>query len=199
MAAIDINTIQKSTAGQITVGARPGPGAPSRGGNFTIAIGIGAAVIVGGMAGTISFFDANAKKDIETVSREVAALEERRTRADEVRLLAFDTQLKTLRRLLDQHARPANIFEVLEGTTLPETVLKAFTWSNEGRLVVSGETANYSTLGRQLVAYSQDSRIANVELTGLGSGAGAGGAFGFTVMLSLRPDVVLAAPTSTRP
>lgn len=197
MAAIDINTIQKTAAGQIAPGARPGPGAPSRGGNFALTVGVLAAVIVGGAAGTLSFFDANTKKAIEAVNGEIAAFEQGRERAQEARLLAFNTQLKTLRRLLDQHARPSNIFEVLEGTTLPDTILKSFTWSDKGRLTLNGETANYSTLGKQLVAYGQDSRITGVELTSFGQNVGS--AFGFTVVLSLKPEVVLAAPTSTRP
>lgn len=196
MAAIDINTIQKSTVGQIALGVRPGPGAPSRGGNFALVLGVLAAVIVGGAAGAVSFFDANVKKDIEAVNAEVASFEQGRDRSQEARLLAFNTQLKTLRRLLDQHTRPGNIFEVLEGTTLPETTLKSFTWSDKGRLTVVGETANYSTLGKQLVAYGQDSRIAGVDLTSFGQGSGS--AFGFTIALSLKPEVVLAA-TSTRP
>lgn len=196
MAAIDISTIQKSTVGQIPPGTRPRPGVPSRGGNFALILGVLAAVIVGGAAGAVSFFDANVKKDIEAVNAEVAALEQERDRSQEVRLLAFNTQLKTLRRLLDQHVRPGNIFEVFEGTTLPETTLKSFAWSDGGRLTVVGETANYGTLGKQLVVYGQDSRIAGVELTSFGQDSRS--AFGFTVVLLLKPEVVLAA-TSTRP
>ncbi len=197
MVAIDINTIQKSAVGQIAVGPRPRLGATPRGGNLALAVGILAAVIVGGAAGVLSFFDARLKQDIEAVNAEVASLDQGRKHVEEARLLAFDTQLKTLKKLLDQHVRPANVFTVLEETTLPETVLKAFTWSNDGRVTVSGETANHSTLGKQLVVYGQDSRIASAELTGFSPNQE--GAFGFTVVLSLKPDVVFVTPTSTQP
>ncbi|MBI2624186.1 hypothetical protein HYW67_01685 [Candidatus Parcubacteria bacterium] len=197
MTAIDINTIQKSVAGQIATGARPQQNLSRRGGVLTLVLGIVVAVAVGGTAGAISFFDARLKKDIASVNVEIEALENRRDRSIEVRLIGFDTQLKTLKKLLDQHTHPVGVFDVLEETTLPETVLRSFTWSTEGRLAIAGETASYGTLGKQLVVYSDDRRLANVQLTNFSQGQT--GSFDFSISASLKPEATLSTPASVSP
>ncbi|MBI3305102.1 hypothetical protein HYZ80_02160 [Candidatus Parcubacteria bacterium] len=182
--AIDISTIQRATAapapGRATAPARP----------VALIVGIVLVLLLAALTGILMFVRSRAQREAEQVASSIKALDEARKPTDEAKILAFDTQLKTLARLLNGHIRPIRLFDFFETTTLSEAVLKNFVWSSDGRLTLTGDVSNYNALGRQLLVYAQDARVLNVELTGF-TLESAGGV-SFTMALTLKPDVVRA-------
>ncbi|MBI2625953.1 hypothetical protein HY442_02390 [Candidatus Parcubacteria bacterium] len=182
--AIDISTIQRAAAapapGRITAPARP----------VALIVGIVLVLLLAVLTGTLMFLRSRTQGEAEQVASSMKALDEARAPADEANILAFDTQLKTLALLLDGHIRPIKLFDFFETTTLPETVLKNFSWSSDGRLTLAGEVSHYSALGKQLLVYAQDARVLNAELTGFTLESA--GVVSFSMALTLKPDVVRA-------
>lgn len=182
--AIDISTIQRAAAaptpGRATAPARP----------VSLIFGIVLALLLAALTGTLMFLRSRTQRETAQVAASIKALDEARKPAGEAKILAFDTQLKTLARLLDGHTRPIKLFDFFETTTLPEAVLKNFSWSSDGRLTLAGEVYSYNALGKQLLAYAQDERVSNVELTGFTPEST--GVVSFTMALAFRPDTVRA-------
>lgn len=183
--AIDISTIQRAAAapapGRATVPARP----------VALTVGIALVLIMAAFTGALMFLRSRAQRENAQVAASIKALDEARKPSEEAKILAFDTQLKTLARLLDGHTRSVKLFDFFETTTFPEAILKNFSWSSDGRLTLAGEVPNYSALGRQLLIYVQDARVLRAELTGFAFEST--GVVSFTMALTLRPDVLLAA------
>lgn len=105
----------------------------------------------------------------------------------------LDKRLKNLRVLLDNHLFASNIFKVIEQNTHPQARFTTFNFTADSRkLDMSGETASYSALARQIAILERAAQIERVEFGGLSTAEGKG--VGFKLSIIFKPTLLSIRP-----
>ena len=126
-----------------------------------------AAVILGYAA--LFYFegkDRNALQNLEDKTAQVATKEDR---ASESMVLATKKRINNFSKLLQDHKKTSNFFSFLEENTHPKIWLKKVELDTASALAsVSGQTANFKTLGQQiLILQGHSSQVQSVDLISL--------------------------------
>lgn len=80
----------------------------------------------------------------------------------------FAVRLATIDSLLGNHTYTSRIFAFLEQMTHPTVQFKDFTYRTQGSTItMNGATANYTTLGEQIIALEQNSNIHNLTISNI--------------------------------
>lgn len=87
---------------------------------------------------------------LENINKEIGALESKSKE-----LIAFQSKLVAIKSLFDEHVYMSEIFAKLEKTTLPEVSYINISISPNMSVTLNGVTSNYTTLGRQLLAFNR--------------------------------------------
>lgn len=89
--------------------------------------------------------------------------------------------------LLSQHLMSSNFFKVLEALTHPNIWFSEVSLdSDTSKVIISGETEDFQTLGQQLIIFQEAPAIIGSELSQISIGRGR---IQFTFLLSLDPQV----------
>ncbi len=124
----------------------------------TIIVSVIAALAVAALSyGGVLIYGQLQKRTFETVTRpledinkEVSALE---SKAKE--LIAFQSKLVAIKALFDEHLYWSDVFKDLEDATLPEVSYINISISPNMSITLNGVASNYTTLGRQLLAFDR--------------------------------------------
>lgn len=82
-------------------------------------------------------------------------------------LVAFQTELTAIKSLFDDHFYWTAFFKKLEETTLPEVIYTSIAISPDMTVMLAGAATNYTTLGRQYLAFQRASSfISSTEISG---------------------------------
>lgn len=84
------------------------------------------------------------------VEKEISGLESRSKE-----LIAFQSKLVAIKSLFDEHVYWSDVFKKLENTTLPEVSYISISIAPNMSIDVSGVARDYTTLGRQLMAFTR--------------------------------------------
>ncbi len=84
------------------------------------------------------------------VEKEIKGLESRSKE-----LIAFQSKLVAIKSLFDEHLYWSDVFKKLENTTLPEVSYINISIAPNMSISVSGVARDYTTLGRQLLAFTR--------------------------------------------
>lgn len=108
-------------------------------------------------------------------------------------IFLLDERLKNMRMLLSRHTFVSNVFRLIESDSHPLVHFINFSLITDSRkLEVTGETANYTTLSKQIGILERDPQIEKVEFGGLSFTAA--NLLGFKLTIILKPGVLQFRP-----
>lgn len=129
------------------------------------------------------------KQDLNRVEDDIALLEK-----DNKKLLGFQNKLTAIKALLDGQTTFLPFFEKLEEYTLPEVSYDSLSFSRNGDVLLSAGTRNYTTLGRQLLAFEGAEKfLSSVQFSGISSSLDQLGTIigvRFNVIFNLDPELL---------
>jgi len=122
-------------------------------------------------------------------------LSELRTQAEEInrqrdtefeeKVISLEAVLNSLKKILKNHVYWSNVFSKFESLTLPQVRFSNFSANlkDDGSigLTISGNTSGYTYLAKQMVSFSQDELVSNIELSEINLGTEGGIEFGLSV------------------
>ena len=80
----------------------------------------------------------------------------------------FSKKLEDLEKLLQNHVYSSRVFSLIERTTHPKVQFTRFELNVvKGGVIMDGVTSNYRTLGEQMIAFGNDSRIKEFKVSGI--------------------------------
>lgn len=86
-------------------------------------------------------------------------------------IFLLEDRLKSMRAHITRHIFTSHIIRLLEETTHPQVRFSSLVFAPESRKIdLSGETANYASLARQIHFFEQHPQIEKVEFGGLSVG-----------------------------
>lgn len=176
---------------------------------ITYGPGIVALVVILGVALALYavFFSIRVSVESETESlrQETSSLERSRNKQLEADILVFEKRVQALSQLLRSHPYGSEMFGVLEAVTLPTVFYTSFSFSGgvsgaapgrrepekgpEFTVELKGEGSSLLEVARQIIAYSQDSRIVRSDVGGFSISPD--GSASFNASLGISPAVIL--------
>ena len=128
------------------------------------------------------------RSQLDAVEQDIARLEK-----ENKKLLGFQNKLTAVKSLLDSHISPLPFFDELEKNTLPDVSYDTLVLTKKGTASLSAATTNYTTLGRQLLAFEQSERfITRVQFSSISSSLDQlGEIIGIRFSISLNLDPAL--------
>lgn len=109
-------------------------------------------------------------------------------------ILALDERLGIARALISRHTFLSNTLRLVESNTHPQTRFTNFNVGGEGkRIELTGETASYAVLAKQIAFLEGDQNIERVEFGGLSLG-GENGRLGFKLAIVFKPALLQIRP-----
>ncbi|MBI2674216.1 MAG: hypothetical protein HYX22_00560 [Candidatus Yanofskybacteria bacterium] len=138
-----------------------------------------AAVLMGGLY----FYRNSLENKLESLDKEIAALEQGRNRQAEQNILVFNKQISMLSDLLDKHTYWTTAFSKIEGLTQSQVQFGTMVATvADNKIVFEATAANYTTIARQLAAFLSDEAITDVSLNKANTLTD--GRLGFSVQIS---------------
>ncbi|MBI4253398.1 hypothetical protein HY623_04485 [Candidatus Uhrbacteria bacterium] len=129
------------------------------------------------------------RQDLNRIEADIALLEK-----DNKKLLGFQNKLTSIKALLDGQTTFLPFFQKLEENTLPEVSYDTLSFSRNGDVLLSAGAGNYTTLGRQLLAFEQSEKfLKSVQFSGISSSLDQLGSIigvRFSVVLTLNPEIL---------
>jgi len=103
---------------------------------------------------------------IEDIKRESEEIQVQRDTEAEEEVINFDQRIERISSLLDSHVHSTKLFDFIEDNTHPRVQFTAFSFgSTENLIFMSGVTANYVTLGEQIISLQQKEQISSLTLS----------------------------------
>lgn len=122
-----------------------------------------------------------ALQNIETKITQVGTPEEKET---EAKLLALKKRIEKFTILFEERRKSSNFFEFLEEITHPQTRFSNLTLDlNTSQAIISGDTANFQTMGQQFLLFHDQELIQKVDLSDFSIGEAGGIDFTFSIFL----------------
>ena len=111
--------------------------------------------------------ESSLKKLEETLTREKTSQEI----SLEKDILAWQKKIKNFSQLFSQHLQPSKALDFLGGVTHPQVWLKQVSLDSRGsKIVASGETESFTTLGQQLMILEKNPQVESFILSSLSIG-----------------------------
>lgn len=115
-----------------------------------------------------SFYKPHLERKIADLENKIAELEKEIPSQDRAEVIAFYSQLINLKKLLNQHIYPSQIFQRLELITHPQVGFSAFSYeAEENRLKFEGYAKDLSVLAEQLLAFQRSPDFTKINLSGI--------------------------------
>lgn len=138
------------------------------------------------------------RNNLIPISRELKEINAKITEIEQQskELIVFQAKLAAIKSLFDDHVYWTTFFKRLEETTLPEVVYTSIAVSPDMSVSLSGAATNYTTLGRQYLAFQKASSfVSSSEITGASAVLDSQGIINgvnFTMTLEVQPLAVKA-------
>lgn len=111
-------------------------------------------------------------------------------------LIAVDSRLNELGRIVSKHRFSGGVFEFFEKNALPQVQFSNFVLSgNNYRADLAGETANFRTLAQQITVLERQPEVQNVEFGGIAINSK--NRINFTLKITFSPSVFTRPPQPT--
>lgn len=134
-------------------------------------------------------------KDEEPKLLEAIQLKQIELRRDLKEILALESRLRNLKKIISAHRLNSRIFQFLEKNTHPRVQFSSFTLAGaERQMRLVGETLNYATLAQQITLFELDPEVEHVEFGGLSRGLK--NRINFNLEIKLTPPLFIALPQS---
>ncbi len=145
-------------------------------------------VVVLGYA-ALFYFEGKAVGALQDLEEKIAQVATKEDRAAESRILAAKKKINDFSKLLQDHKKSSNFFTFLEENTHPKVWLTKVELDPEkAQALVSGKTADFKTLGQQILIFQRQEQIRSVDLTNLSIGKTGEAEFSF--YLYLNPQIL---------
>ena len=129
-----------------------------------------------------------ASKTMEDLQERIAQVGTKDEKAVEAQVLLDKQKIDDFSGLFANHQKVSNFFKFLEENSHPKIWFNKLILNSEGsQVVLGGETANFETLGQQIVIFQNQELVKNVEITDLAIGKNGRATFSFS--LSLDPEI----------
>ncbi|MDO8424540.1 MAG: hypothetical protein Q7S70_01195, partial [bacterium] len=103
-------------------------------------------------------------------------------------ILSLQKKIKNFSQLFSRHSYPSKAFDFVESVTHPEVWISQVSLdARESKVVASGETESFTTLGQQLLILEKNPQIKSFLLSSLSIGKK--GRVDFTLNISLDPKI----------
>lgn len=103
-------------------------------------------------------------------------------------ILSWQKKIRNFSQLFSEHLYSSNGFDFIEDITHPQVWLKQISMdSKESKIVASGHTESFTTLGQQLLILEKEPKIESFNLSSLTIGEKGG--VNFNLSLSLDPEI----------
>ncbi|MEK7122532.1 MAG: hypothetical protein AAB855_01615 [Patescibacteria group bacterium] len=137
---------------------------------------------------------------VAVIRQQLVAVEQdiERLEKENRKLLGFQNKLTAIKTLLDSHASLIPFFDALEKNTLPDVSYDTLALRADGSVSLSAATTNYTTLGRQLLAFERSENfVTTARFSSIAASLDQLGAIigiRFTVALNLDPKLLRPQP-----
>lgn len=123
------------------------------------------AVIVGAVYGALYFYKSSLLSTAQSIDNELAALEQRRDKPTEEKLLLLNKKLAVVGPLLSGHVYWSEAFARIQRLTQPQVQFKTLSaGTSDKKLIFKANAPNYMTVARQIAAFLSDGSIADITL-----------------------------------
>ena len=107
-------------------------------------------------------------RDIDTSITEIEELQSQRNFELEADFANLKIKIEDFKQIAKVHVYPSKIFKILEELTIPQIKFIGLDVNLlEAELILETESIDYNTLAKQIVVFEDDSRIKNVDLSGV--------------------------------
>ena len=132
----------------------------------------------------LSYLENNASKTMENLQERIAQVGTKDEKVLEAQVLLDKEKIDDFSKLFADHQRVSNFLKFLEENSHPEIWFnKLILNSEDSEVVLAGETANFETLGQQIVIFQSQELVKNVEISDLSLGKNGRATFTFTLSL----------------
>lgn len=143
--------------------------------------------------GGLTFYNKSLNSQLKEVKDQVAELEKQRDKDFEKEIESLNRALKNLKTALENHYYWSNLFSKLSELTVPLVSFSGFagqlTENNLVNVVLSGKTAGYTYLAKQMTSFSQDKLVSGIKV--LGITLGTKGGVEFSLDINFLKDILL--------
>ncbi|MBU1131102.1 hypothetical protein KJ840_03150 [Patescibacteria group bacterium] len=147
------------------------------------------AVLLGAIYFGLVFYNQNLESQFEQIDDQIALLEKDldEFKGKEQEALIWSNRVEAARLLLERHIYWSKFFPELEKVTLPDIYYKNIGASSDGRVSLTAEAPDFTTLAKQYIVLENNKDIfPEMQISGImGSGLGVG----FNISLKLAPGI----------
>lgn len=137
----------------------------ARGENTLLVASLALAVLVAGVYLVAFFYHASVLSSIQSVDNDLAALDQRRDKAVEDKLLTLYKKLKVATPLLDSHYFWSDGLARIEKLIQPQIQFKTFNAQvPDKKIIIKAEAASYTAIAHQLAAFLSDPTLSKLAL-----------------------------------
>jgi len=115
------------------------------------------------------FYEKSLNKQVEKIQSQIEEINKQRDIEFEKETISLEKNLKELKIILKNHLYWSNIFSKIENLVVPQVIfskLEGDTKSDgSADLTLEGKTLGYTYLAKQMVSFSQDDMVSNVEVS----------------------------------
>ena len=135
--------------------------------------------------GGLFYYNKSLTEKLSELQTQTEEINRQRDTEFEEKVISLEAALNSLKKILKNHVYWSNVFSKFESLTLPQVSFSNFNANlkDDGSvgLTISGNTSGYTYLAKQMVSFSQDELVSNIELSGINLGTEGGIGFGLSV------------------
>jgi hypothetical protein len=135
--------------------------------------------------GGLFYYNKSLTEKLSELQTQTEEINRQRDTEFEEKVISLEAALNSLSKILKNHVYWSNVFSKFESLALPQVSFSNFNagLENDGsvKLTLSGNTSGYTYLAKQMVSFSQDELVSNIELSGINLGTEGGIGFGLNV------------------
>ncbi len=143
--------------------------------------------------GGLHFYNQRLNKQLVEFQGQIGELNKQRDKDFEVKVQFLDKALKNLQIVLRGHLYWSNLFSRFETLTVPQVYFSDFSAaladSGSLSLVLSGKTAGYTYLAKQMVSFSQEKTVSNINVSAISLSTD--GSIEFKLNIDFFKDILL--------
>lgn len=143
--------------------------------------------------GGLSFYNKSLSNQLEEIQNQVVELDKQRDKDFEKEMESLSRALKNLKTIFKNHFYWSNLFSKLKELTVPLVSFSNFsgqlTEDNIVRIILSGKTAGYTYLAKQMVSFSEEKLISDIKVSGIALGTQGG--IEFSLDINFLKEILL--------
>jgi hypothetical protein len=141
------------------------------------------------LSGGLLFYKKDLNKKIDSVKKDIAAIDAKRDSEKETSIIDFDKKISTLKGLVANHFYWSQFYLKLEELTVPNIYfydIKISYAEEKISVALSANASNYIGVARQMLSFQEEPLIEKVEIAGISLSAEGGIKFNFSITFSKK-------------